>query len=191
MGKIASVIMNKVRDNTAIYIDGALGGLRGLGNFVDFVDHSPSNLEVNDRISAGYENGYNRCQEIIELSDATQTSVKFISHSMGSAYTKGFIQGMLNYAADNGMDITEKLEFEVDFAPYQPTLQTSVIDKTIVFQHFFDAFAGDLPMPGATGIVTRKNISYNILSAWILPYKEHTISSFSDDIFNYWDTLLK
>ncbi len=79
-------IMNIVGDNLAQYIDGSLGGYKGLVNSQDL---KTSNLNVEDRISAGFESGYENCQQIIDVANATKSSVKFVTHSMGSAFTKG------------------------------------------------------------------------------------------------------
>ncbi len=183
---IDAIIVSKIRDSNAIYFDGAIGGVTGLGNFTDFVNHSESNLHIQDRTSAGYEKGYSECATILNMAEESGTSVKFVTHSMGSAYTKGLIQGMMQYGEDNMVDVAGKLNFEVDFAPFQSSEQTPVI-KTIVFQHFFDGVAGDKEMQGAKNIVTHKEISYNLFNAFTLIFKEHSISGFLDDIINYWD----
>ena len=188
---IDAQIMNTVGDNKAIYYDGAMGGAVALGNFVDPASNPQSNLNLQDRIDAGYEKGYSECQTILNVSEESGSSVKFVSHSMGGAYTKGLIQGMMKFAEDNNINISGKLSFEVDFAPFQSSEQTPVIEKTIVFQHSFDGVAGAKPMQGAKNIVTHQNPSFNLFNAFMLIFKEHSISSFSDDISNYWDNALK
>ncbi|MDE6481147.1 MAG: hypothetical protein K2L45_12860 [Muribaculaceae bacterium] len=188
---IDAQIMNVAGDNKAIYYDGAMGGVSALGNFVDPAGHSQSNLNLQDRIEAGYEKGYSECQTILNLSEESGSPVKFVSHSMGGAYTKGLIQGMMKFAEDNKIDINGKLAYEVDFAPFQSSEQTPVIEKTIVFQHSFDGVAGDKPIQGATNIVTHQNPTFNLFNAFMLQFNEHSISSFSDDISKFWDRFVK
>ena len=188
---IDAQIMNKTGDNSAIYYDGAIGGVTGLSNVIDRSGNSQSNLNAHDRIEAGFQKGYTECLTILNMAQESGSSVKFISHSMGAAYTKGLIQGMMQFANDNKIDISKNLEFEVDFAPFQPSEQTPVIEKTIVFQHSFDGVAGYKPIQGATNIVTHKNPSYNLFNAFFIQFMEHSISSFSDDISNFWDKYLK
>ncbi len=181
-------IMKIVGDNIARYVDGAMGGATALVNASGI---SKSNLNVNARISAGFQDGYDNCQSIMEVADATESTVKFVSHSMGSAYTKGMIQGMLQYASENDMNISGKFEFEVDFAPYQSSEQSPIINKTIVFQHSFDGVAGEKPMPGAKNIVTHKTPSFDLFNAGSILLREHKITSFTDDINNDLERELK
>lgn len=78
--------------------------------------------------------------------------IKVVTHSMGAAYGKGFIEGFIEYA-QNIMEIANAsnlFEFELDLAPFQPAQQNAVKDvKTYVVQHKYDLTAGTKDLPGA------------------------------------------
>lgn len=96
---------------------------------------------------------------------------------MGAAYGKGFIQGLRKYAKKNNIDIADLIEFEVDLAPFQPTLQEAQEGvPTIVLAHEGDPVAGSSPMPGAKNNVTRKGKRKSLY--------EHFVDSFDQDEIN-------
>jgi RHS repeat-associated protein len=136
---IDKTIKNGLGEKKALYYDGSSGGwdntkkaLKGLN----------SNLNVKYRIAAGREKGYKEAANIIN-SLGRGEKINFVSHSMGSAYTKGFIQGMLDYASKNDIDTSNLFGFELDLAPFQPKDQKAIkgVD-TWVIQHQFDGVAG-------------------------------------------------
>lgn len=191
-------IKSKIGDNKALYYDGSVGGwnntLQGIkssvsptGNTFFWFESQKTNLNINQRIEAGKNQGYGDAAKILgNLTD--NETIKFVSHSMGGAYTKGFIQGLQSYAEEynqnnpkNKIDINNLIEFEVDFAPFQPKSQHSIQNiKTIVIQHQYDRVAGVGDMPGAKTYVTHQNMSW--LKSWIKGLSEHSISGFADDI---------
>ena len=121
-------IMGIIGDYNAEYFDGATCSF--LGN---------NNTDVDEREDAGYETGYDNAQRIIS-SLADNESIKFVSHSMGAAFSKGMIKGMQKYALEN--NLTLNIEFEVDIAPYQPSKQSAnPIVPTIQISHYGDGIA--------------------------------------------------
>jgi len=108
-------VMNRVKDSNADYIDGSLGGTSSI----------PWNLSANKRKDFGYKRGKNYGRYVLfayENDDGSfKETIKVITHSMGAAYAKGFIKGLI----DAGVPI-DIIEFEADFAPFQPTKQKAV-----------------------------------------------------------------
>jgi len=66
-------------------------------------------------------------------------SIKVITHNMGGAYGKGYIQAILDYAKANGIKI--KVDFEADFAPFQ-TGQQKAVKGVKTYQYFHDESVG-------------------------------------------------
>jgi RHS repeat-associated protein len=140
-------VMDHLDDHHVMYRDGASAGVWGLS-----VNDNASN-----RHDIGYAQGQLDAESIIESLARDKggnivESIKVISHSMGGAYAKGYVQAIIDYAKThkiNGVVI----EFEADFAPYQPTKQKAVKDKnmgpTLQYSHSGDAVAGDEDEPGA------------------------------------------
>ena len=178
--KLDKRILRKIGDNKALYYDGADGGW---GNTF-FKPIKDFNVTMKNRVKAGYDKGYSEAAKIFApnfLEDGE--TIKFITHSMGGAYTKGFIKGLQDYASQNGLDISNLIEFEVDFAPFQPTKQQAVKGvRTIVVQHLYDGIAMTGDMPGAETTVTHKDIRLNGFTFWLAGFKEHSIKSFVDDV---------
>ena len=92
---------------------------------------------------------------------------------MGAAYAKGYVQSLLNYFKENSIS-TDFLEFEADFAPYQPTQQKTVAGvDTYQFSHNKDRVAGKDRMEGATYMDTNEDEE-----------QKHGISTFINQIQN-------
>lgn len=150
-------IMKAVGDNKAIYRDGALGGGAPF--------NSDYNASAKDRREGGYAQGIVDAKTIIaklqrdESGSITET-IKIVSHSMGGAYAKGYTKALLYYAHRNKIEGV-KVEFEVDFSPFQPDKQTAIKDrsmgKTYQFSHSKDVVAGNKPMEGAEQVDTSKD----------------------------------
>jgi hypothetical protein len=68
---------------------------------------------------------------------------------MGGAYAKGYVRAILLWLKELGIS-TDIVEFEADFAPYQPTEQKANPDvKTYQFSHHRDWVARNKKIEGA------------------------------------------
>ena len=97
---------------------------------------------------------------------------------MGAAYAKGYVKALMDYFKKNNIS-TDFLEYEADFAPFQPTNQKAVegVD-TYQFSHKNDKIAGSEPMEGAIyqDSYNESNQGNSITS--------HSISSFWNQVNN-------
>ncbi len=162
---------NLFYDRHSRYYDGSMNGMNGIVS---------GSKNVNNRILQGFKMGYSHAKSIL-LSLNKGEKIRFVTHSMGAAYAKGFINGLQLYAQKNNINIKDLIQLEVDLAPYQPSEQSADESvRTIVIAHKHDHIAGSEPMPGAENHVTRENESpWNIKS-------EHSITSFTEEeIRNY------
>ena len=174
-GGIDSQIKTDFNDEKALYYDGSLGGKNGLTD----------NLNPAIRHAYGYNVGMQDAPNIISNLEEGET-IKFVTHSMGASYAKGFIAGMKSYGKVNDIDISSKIEFEVDFAPFQPKGQRAADGiNTITIQHFCDGIALPVDMPNADNHVTHENVHPTIISV----FSEHSITSFIDDLKKIWEFL--
>lgn len=157
---------NLFYDRHSRYYDGSMNGMNGIVS---------GSKNVNNRILQGFKMGYSHAKSIL-LSLNKGEKIKFVTHSMGAAYAKGFINGLQLYAQKNNINIKDLIQLEVDLAPYQPSEQSADESvRTIVIAHKHDHIAGSEPMPGAENHVTRENESpWNIKS-------EHSITSFTEE----------
>lgn len=160
-------IMNQVGDRHARYYDGSMGGFVNTG----LAPVTGNNLIPGNRRRAGKSMGYNQAETILgNLGDGE--TIKIATHSMGGAYGKGFIQGLKKYAKKNNIDITGLIEFEVDLAPFQPTMQEAQEGvPTTVIAHEGDIVAGSNEMPEAQNNTTRKGKKKSL--------SEHSVDSFT------------
>ena len=134
-------IMNLFNDYNALYFDGACGS------------YNIFSLNPDYRKFVGEINGKTYAKTI--FSDITDKngnineSIKIISHSMGGAYAKGFISSLVEYMTLNDIPLST-IEFEADFAPFQPKSQDAIFSiKTFQFSHSDDFIAGDDAINGA------------------------------------------
>ena len=169
-------IMSMLNDNKSIYYDGSGGGV--FNTLLTGV--VTGNLNPYRRMAYGSTKGYSAAAEIISNLGDGET-IKFITHSMGAAYCKGFISGMQKYAAENGIDISDKIVFELDLAPFQSSSQKANPSvKTFVLQHKYDAIAKCEEMPGnPKRSVTHHDIPENLWERLKMLYTEHQVTSFA------------
>ncbi len=160
-------VMNQIGDHHAMYYDGASGGLI---NWISSTN-STRNTYSENRYREGYNCGYADSGKIMSsLTD--NESIKIVTHSMGAAFGKGMISGLLQFGADNGIDMRALIEIEVDLAPYQPTEQKAVPGiPTITISHAGDWLAGSRPIEGAYNHETRQGMNKNL--------DEHSVDSFT------------
>ena len=161
-------IMNQVGDRHARYYDGSMGGFT---NTLSRGILTNNNLIPGNRRRSGKKMAYKHAETIFNSLGDGET-IKIATHSMGGAYGKGFIQGLRKYAKKNNIDISGLIEFEVDLAPFQPTMQEAQEGvPTTVIAHEGDIVAGSNEMPGAENNVTRKGKKKSV--------SEHSVDSFT------------
>lgn len=168
-----SRISNRFHDHHLRYYDGASGGV------FNTITHGLLNGNLNPELRKyhGHIVGFNQAQSIISSLKSDET-IKIVSHSMGSAYAKGFIEGILKYADRNGIDIKGRIKFELDLAPFQPYCQSAVKNVTTeVIAHEYDNTAGSSPIENATNYVTRTENGYKTYDLT----KEHSVDSFTQE----------
>ena len=145
-------VMDHFNDHKYLYKDGAMGGTKGV---LTGFGLAGGNLYVEDRYAAGANQGKEDAALIIEnlardKSGNITESIKIISHSMGAAFAKGYIQAIVDYVKKNP-EITKGLKItEYDFAAFQQN-KLKAIDGVPLFQ--FDN-EGDNVVAGILGFIT-------------------------------------
>jgi hypothetical protein len=146
--------MKHLNDYHAKYEDGSLGGWAPLNipseKRREQSGYGEGQLQASSIIASLQKNGKGK---IIE-------TIKVITHSMGAAYAKGYVQAILEYAHALGITIP-LIAFEADFAPYEPDKQTAVKDPlmgpTKQYSHNKDWVAHSKPEQGAEQEDTSKD----------------------------------
>ena len=109
-------VMNKIGDQSARYVDGALGGWKnsgtnaGVGAFagssggwigslvgVAFKVFNSSNVNMKVRMAAGAAQGIKDAADIIANLKEGET-IKIVTHSMGTGFSRGYTEGIMKYA---------------------------------------------------------------------------------------------
>jgi len=188
-------IRNIIGDTKYLYYDGSLGGWSNSLNMRHVnpaMDPQYSNLSAKERYEAGYKKGKEDAQSIIDGLQRNKDgeiieSIKLIAHSMGGAYAKGVGNGILDYANLKQMKGV-KIEFEVDFASFQPgSIYNTAIPgvRTIQVSHKFDGVVNSKFSLEGSYETKEKGVS---LSDYHLnttdKNKGHNLQDFKDEI-NY------
>ena len=168
-------VMNVTGDRNVLYFDGAMGGWK------QTFSSKKSNLMIKNRFEAGQIMGYKNAKKIFSsLSDGE--TIKLVTHSMGVATAKGFIEGLYEYAKENKIDMKGKIAFEFDLAPFQPSEQKSSHGvKTIALHHYFDRIAGIKDLPGADNYIERREVPVGKRNILSLSIQEHGVDSFGQE----------
>ena len=157
--------MTHLNDPHPLYRDGSIGGVWGL----------PLNLVPSKREYIGHIEGIVDAPNIIKIvSDQhgnIKETIKIITHSMGAAYAKGYVKALLEYLKKMGIPLNI-IEFEADFAPFQPGAQkASSAITTYQFSHSDDKVAGNDKIEGAEQRDTSNDQN-----------QDHAISTFLDQV---------
>ena len=97
--------------------------------------------------------------------------LRVVTHSMGAAFGKGFIQAIIDFATKNKELLKDLKISEYDFAPYQPYHQQAVNGvATFQYSHNDDSVAGADRIKGANYMKPSN------------AYGGHSINSFLDEI---------
>ena len=130
-------VMNKIGDQSARYVDGALGGWKnsgtnaGVGAFagssggwigslvgVAFKVFNSSNVNMKVRMAAGAAQGIKDAADIIANLKEGET-IKIVTHSMGTGFSRGYTEGIMKYAKEHGLTGKIKFEYELDVNSFQ------------------------------------------------------------------------
>ena len=171
-GQFDEAIKAHFNDNKKpLYYDGSLGGIFALSKRL-----ATSNYNPFIRYWAGYNKGEKEVENILSTLERNKEgyiveSIKIVTHSMGGAYGKGFLQAIMDYISKNPEIYSGLKISEYDFAPFQSYLQKSVkgVD-TYQLSHLFDFVAWNLDIQGSTQIPTISKLN-----------KGHSI----DDFYEY------
>jgi RHS repeat-associated protein len=114
-------VMSQLGDNhTPRYYDGALGGWQP----IDVFNPKPSGSQY--RIDEGHKQGKLDAKTIIANLERDKSgniieTIKIITHSMGGAYGKGFVQALKEYIKTLPVDVQKQIKISLvaDFDPYQ------------------------------------------------------------------------
>ena len=167
-GRIADKIKEKIGEKSEMYYDGSSGGA-----------WTPVSVFSGFRKSAGKTKALKDAKAIFENLEEGET-IKFVTHSMGAAYAKGFIKGLKKYAKKNNIDMTNLIEFEVDIAPFQPYLQKAEEGvPTTTVSDGGDIVAGSDPMQNAEPHVLRAEDSHNF------SIEKHLLPNFEEDVLKF------
>lgn len=166
-----------------IYLDGSIGGVFQTADHVMPVKNLLSNTHAYVRKGAGYTAGKIMAESIMSSLEEGE-SIRFVTHSMGAAYTKGFIKGMISAL---GTEVTDRIEYEVDIAPYQTDEQSAVPGvKTGTLQHTNDMVAKSGIMNDTDYRKAKKKET-----SWPAWLNSHKIDSFLDEIVDFLNGLKK
>ena len=170
-GKFADAVMNHLNDHHALYIDGSMGGAISYGN-LDFASYYSSNRKrEGEKMAETYANKV--ISMIVDKNGKVKETIKIITHSMGAAYAKGAIKVLLEKLKERGIP-SGVIEFEADFAPFQP-YEIAAVDgvPTLQFSHSKDKFATNIIQYGARKMDTSQDLN-----------QSHRIDSFYQQIIN-------
>jgi RHS repeat-associated protein len=131
-------VMKQLGDNhKPLYYDRAVGGWQP----IDVFNRSPSGYQY--RIDAGHKQGKLDAKTIIANLERDKSgniieTIKVITHSMGGAYGKGFVQALKEYIKNLPIEVQKQIKISLvaDFDPYQGGDLTADPDiKTMQFIH--------------------------------------------------------
>jgi RHS repeat-associated protein len=147
-----------------------------------------------DRRSSGEDKGYEAAEAIIaglhRTGGVIDETIKIITHSMGGAYGKGYVEGLKRYIKENGLEKDVRITLVADFDPYQGGSTKADDDiKTMQFIHY-----GSIANHKQKG----KNVDFRDTKATEDDAKKHSLLSFFADIgtlqegiYNYNETTKK
>jgi RHS repeat-associated protein len=176
-------VMDRIGDHKSLYKDGAMGGFKNTLT-------SEDNLDAGKRIISGLVQGLIDAKEIIaklerDKEGKINESIKIVTHSMGGAYGKGYSAGILSYAEKNNIKNVE-IEFEVDFAPFQPNKLKAIPGiRTIQVSHKYDKVVNNVIKIAGSEEAKQEGVSdtdYHLNTND--KNKGHSLTSFGDEINN-------
>ncbi|MFA5669457.1 MAG: RHS repeat-associated core domain-containing protein, partial [Balneolaceae bacterium] len=180
------VAINYYNDHNNLYLDGSVGGALGY----------PSNLSPRWRRFAGGVAG-NTSASTIFLSLAPGEKIRVITHSMGGAYARGFVESLKDYAKHTlgwtDEEISGVFEYELDVAMFNSGSRAlkSTMEWTFQAGHDSDIVAGNEDMWAGPGTkVWRLKTKVTVNDGKNV--KDHSITAFSmKDLIEQIENLLK
>lgn len=156
--------MNHFNDFSSIYIDGSIGGIYNfVANASSYHPFNKINLFAHNRWEYGYITGKTQASRIIQqlMRDANGNiieTIKVITHSMGSVFSKGYLQAIVDYINANPELCNDLSITEYNFAPFQPQSYNAILGvDTYQYSHEYDRIAGDQDIKGAKQQTTSKD----------------------------------
>ena len=123
--------VERLGDHSARYVDGAMGGgenwgYAAMGSVYPVIPNvgsaiggfTSSNVNLNMRMHAGFNQGWKDAASIIDNLTNGET-IKFVSHSMGAGFERGYINGLLEYARLFRPDIKVPIDYVLDVNAFQ------------------------------------------------------------------------
>ncbi len=158
-------VMDKMGDHSARYVDGSLGGwdntklaakigfsIGGVG-LAAFSVLNASNVNSQVRKAAGETQGYNDAESILaHLSEGEKVNI--VSHSMGTAFSRGYVEGLAKYANEHDCVNKLKKNYELDIDPFQSSKLPAKPGITTDYK-----IGGSQSVPTVGGISGGNNIS--------------------------------
>ena len=94
-----------------------------------------------DRRSSGEDKGYDEAKAIIaglhRTGGVIDETIKIVTHSMGGAYGKGYVEGLKRYIKENGLEKDVRITLVVDFDSFQAeSIKADDDIKTMEFIHY-------------------------------------------------------
>jgi RHS repeat-associated protein len=208
-------VMNQIGDQKAIYRDGAIGGwnstfplisnsIKAVADFESGLRRGQivnttfsggqSNISMENRINAGRRQGVADAFSIFSALESNE-SIKIITHSMGAAHSRGWVEGVMSKVddwnaanPDRQLDPSKLIELQVDASPFQgpllPNMNENIGKKYYMSnwwgsdlpgQPLFDKDAESLPIP------LDKNHSINTFPVDRIPPSERNGSQSRDE----------
>ena len=140
-GRFSSSVQSHFSDNKAIYIYGSMGGFAGMYPAGTDRANRIGNLSARKRASFGYNKGIEMAREIISSLECGE-AIKLVTHSLGSAYGRGFARALEEEARRMGITDHKVLTLIADFDAFQGNSLEDVPDTYIQqFIHYGYNFA--------------------------------------------------
>ena len=166
-GRFADAVQNHFADYNTLYLDGPMGGSAGIYRS-PYRNNRIKQLSARARRNDGYNKGKNMASEIIASLECGET-IKLISHSMGSAYGRGFAKALEEEAEKMGITDQKILTLIADFDAFQGGSLEN-IPNTFTQQFIHISGFADQEDKNADEVHTDKN------------KKDHSVETFFSDI---------
>lgn len=179
-------------DHNAMFFNGSSSTLAGAVDWLVGIG-SGAGTTARSRAKKGYGMGMQMAKKIREALDEEKRTgcgpakITSIAHSMGAAYSQGFMEALHAAVDENGKPMFSDGEFDtwVAFAPYQADKLTAppFFSKTYQFNSSYDGIAGNIRIHNVKVFVSEPNGGkpsrgkFNIGNA-----KSHLLTNFRDKL---------